>query len=81
MTVDEIAAELGKPVLSVPEAVLRAVLAVAHRLRLTPYGPEQTRFLRYRPVLDNGRLETDFPYTPSRTSREAFAAWRTARGL
>ncbi len=81
MTVDEIAAELGKPVLSVPEAVLRAVLAVAHRLRLTPYGPEQTRFLRYRPVLDNGRLETDFPYTPSRTSREAFAAWAAARGL
>lgn len=81
MTVDEIAAELGKPVLSVPEAVLRAVLAVAHRLRLTPYGPEQTRFLRYRPVLDNSRLETEFPYSPSRTSREAFAAWRTARGL
>lgn len=81
MTVDEIAAELGKPVLSVPEVVLRAVLAVAHRLRLTPYGPEQTRFLRYRPVLDNGRLESDFAYTPSRTSREAFAAWAAARGL
>jgi UDP-glucose 4-epimerase len=81
MTVDEIAAELGRPVLSVPELVLRAALAVGHRLRLTPYGPEQTRFLRYRPVLDNARLKADFPFTPSRTSREAFAAWRAARGL
>jgi UDP-glucose 4-epimerase len=81
MTVDEIAAELGRPVLPVPEILLRAVLAVGRRLRLTPYGPEQTRFLRYRPVLDNARLKADFPYTPSRTSREAFAAWRSARGL
>lgn len=81
MTVDDIAAELGKAMLSVPEPVLKAALAVGHRLRLTPYGPEQTRFLRYRPVLDNARLKSDFPYTPSLSSREAFAAWRTARGL
>jgi UDP-glucose 4-epimerase len=81
MTVDDIAAELGKPVLALPDLVLRAALAVGHRLRLTPYGPEQTRFLRYRPVLDNARLKAEFPYTPSRTSREAFAAWRAARGI
>lgn len=81
MTVDEIAAELGRPVLAVPEALLRVVLAVGHGLRLTQYGPEQTRFLRYRPVLDNGRLKAEFPFTPSLTSRQAFAAWRVARGL
>jgi UDP-glucose 4-epimerase len=81
MTVDDIAAELGKPVLAVPEPVLKAALAVGRRLRLTPYGPEQTRFLRYRPVLDNARLKAEFLYTPSRTSREAFAAWRAARGI
>jgi UDP-glucose 4-epimerase len=81
MTVDDLAAELGKPVLPVPEVLLKAVLAVGHRLRLTPYGPEQTRFLRYRPVLDNARLKSDFGYTPALTSREAFARWREARGL
>ena len=81
MTVDEIAAELGKPVLAIPEVALKAVLALAHRLRLTPYGPEQTRFLRYRPVLDNARLKADFPFTPSHTSRQAFAGWRAARGI
>ena len=81
MTVDDIAAELERPVLAVPEVLLKAALAVAHALRLSPYGPEQTMFLRYRPVLDNARLKAEFGYTPAKTSREAFAAWRAARGL
>lgn len=81
MTVDEIAAALGRPVLSVPEPLLRAALAVGHALRLTPYGPEQTKFLQYRPVLSHHRLKDEFGYTPRRTSAEAFAAWRTARGF
>jgi UDP-glucose 4-epimerase len=76
MTVPEIAEALGKRTLVVPEPVLRTALRVARRLRLTPYGPEQTRFLQYRPVLDNARLKTDFGYTPGRTSRAAFDAWR-----
>ncbi|MCK0113882.1 SDR family oxidoreductase [Ornithinimicrobium sp. F0845] len=79
VTVDEIAAALGKRTVTVPEPVLRAALAVAKRLRATPYGPEQTDFLRYRPVLDNTRLKTEFGYVPRLTSREAFAAWRQAR--
>lgn len=74
--VTEIAGLLGKPVLTVPEPVLRAALAVGSRLRLSPYGPEQTMFLQYRPVLDNTRLKEVFGYTPSRSSREAFLAWR-----
>ena len=65
MTVDDIAAALGKPVLSVPEPVIRAALAVGKRLGLTAYGPEQTMFLRYRPVLDNTRLKEVFGYVPS----------------
>jgi UDP-glucose 4-epimerase len=79
LTITEIAALLEKPVLTIPEPALRAALAVGQRLRLTPYGPEQTMFLQYRPVLDNTRLKTVFGYTPSRTSREAFDEWRRAR--
>lgn len=78
LTIDEIAERLGKPVLTVPEPVLRTALAVGKRLRLTAYGPEQTRFLQYRPVLANDRLKSVFGYTPSRTSAEAFEAWRAA---
>lgn len=80
MTVDQIAEALGKPVMSIPEPVLRGVLAVGKRLGLTAYGPEQTMFLRYRPVLDNTRLKEVFGHVPSKTSREAFEAWRDARG-
>jgi UDP-glucose 4-epimerase len=79
LTITEIAALLEKPVLDIPEPLLRAALAVASRLRLSPYGPEQTMFLQYRPVLDNTRLKTVFGYTPTRTSRQAFDEWRGSR--
>ena len=79
MTIQEIARELDRPVLTIPEPVLRAALAVAKPLGLTQYGPEQTKFLQYRPVLDNTRLKHDFGLTPTHTTREAFAAWRTAQ--
>ena len=81
LTIDEIAARLGRGTLPIPEVVLRAGLAVAKPLRLTQYGPEQTKFLQYRPVLDNTRLKTVFGYAPAYTSAEAFDAWRTAQGL
>lgn len=81
MTVDEIAAELGKGVLPVPVGALKAALAVGSRLGLTPHGPARTDFLRYRPVLDNGRLKEEFDYTPEYTTREAFTSWRESQGL
>ncbi len=80
LTIDDIASRLGKRTLAVPEPVLKAVLAVGKRLRLTPYGPEQTMFLAHRPVLDNTRLKEVLGYQPEHTSAEAFEAWRRARG-
>lgn len=79
LTITEIASLLDKPLLTIPEPVLRGALAVLSRVGLSPYGPEQTRFLQYRPVLANQRLKSVFGYTPSRTSREAFDEWRLAR--
>lgn len=81
MTVDEIATGLGKGVTAIPVGVLKAALAVGHALRLTPHGPAQTDFLRYRPVLDNTRLKQEFGYIPRYNTREAFAAWRESQGL
>ncbi len=77
--VAEIAHLLGKRVLPVPAFVLAAVLAVLHPLRLVPWGPEQVRFLRWRPVLANDRLRRDFPTLPRRSSREVLTAFFTAR--
>ena len=75
----EIAALLGKPTLELPPSFVRAALAVLHPLGLSRYGPEQTDFLRYRPVLDNRRLKKVFGYTPMMTTREAFLQWRDSR--
>ena len=77
LTIDEIASALGKRTLVLPESLLRAALGVGRRLGLTGYGPEQTIFLKHRPVLANGRLKDVFGYQPSKTSAEAFDAWRT----
>jgi UDP-glucose 4-epimerase len=63
---------MGKPVISVPVGVMRALLRAGNAVGLGRYGPEQVAFLRYRPVLDNTRLKTEFGFVPSRTSEEAF---------
>lgn len=78
MTIDEIARTMGRGTIVVPERLLRGALAVARPLRLSQYGPEQTMFLQYRPVLDNTRLTEVFGYAPRLSSREAFEAWYAA---
>tara|TARA_R110002073_G_scaffold87564_11_gene207897 strand:+ start:2202 stop:3122 length:921 start_codon:yes stop_codon:yes gene_type:complete len=80
MTVGDLARALGKPMLTVPPALLRAALAVARPLGLSRYGPEQVRFLQYRPVLDNTALKERFGYTPALTSAQVFAHWQAWAG-
>jgi UDP-glucose 4-epimerase len=75
VTVQEIAARLGKPLLTVPASVIAFALRIGRALRLTVHGPEQVGFLRYRPVLDNTRLKEVFGYTPRMTSAQAFEAY------
>jgi len=81
LSIQEIAARLGKRCITLPPGLLRAVLAVLHPLRLSQYGPEQVDFLRYRPVLDNRRLKEVFGYVPQLTSAEVFELFRKSHGL
>ena len=81
MTIQQIAERLGKRCVTLPASLLGAALAVLKRLRLTRYGPEQVRFLRYRPVLDNTRLKRDFGYLPRLSSAQTFDLWLRAREL
>ena len=81
LSIQQIAARLGKRCITLPPGLLRAVLAVLHPLRLSRYGPEQVDFLRYRPVLDNRRLKEVFGYVPRLTSAEVFELFRTSHGL
>lgn len=79
MTMRDIAAVEGRPLVRVPAAALRRALAVTSRVGVGRYGPEQVRFLLHRPVLDNARLRRDFPGLPSRTTREAYEVFRSGR--
>jgi UDP-glucose 4-epimerase len=81
LSIQEIAARLGKRCVTLPPGLLRALLAVLHPLRLSQYGPEQVDFLRYRPVLDNRRLKEVFGYVPRLTSAEVFELFRKSHGL
>jgi len=79
--VRDLARRLGKPVRTLPACLIKAVLALAHPLRLSRYGPEQVRFLQYRPVLANDALKRDFGYTPKLSSAEVFDLWCREAGL
>ncbi len=78
ITLPEMARSLGKRYVALPAWVLAGALRVLKTLRLTKLGPEQVRFLRYRPVLANDRLKEDFGFTPSMTSAECFERYRQA---
>lgn len=81
LSVEEIAARLGKPVRRVPPWALKAALGLARPLGLSRYGPEQVRFLQYRPVLANEALIEVFGYTPELTTEQVFALWQREAGL
>jgi UDP-glucose 4-epimerase len=72
LTVHQIGEVLDKPVRQLPAWLVRAVLRAGRLLRVGRYGPEQVNFLRYRPVLSNERLKTEFGYVPRKTSSETF---------
>lgn len=79
--VSDLAKALGKPVMRLPVWLLKTALAVAKPLGLSRYGPEQVRFLQYRPVLANEALKSEFGYSPDKTSAEVFDLWRESVGL
>lgn len=79
--VTELAQVLGKPVLRLPAWALKTALAVAKPLGLTQYGPEQVRFLQFRPVLSNTALKRDFGFEPEMTSAQVFEFWKKQANL
>lgn len=76
----EIAQRLQKPIITLPASWVKAALWILKRLKVTQYGPEQTRFLQYRPVLSNQKLKTVFGYRPQKTSSEVFDFWARSKG-
>ncbi|WP_299886149.1 SDR family oxidoreductase [uncultured Ruegeria sp.] len=79
--ITDLAKAMGKPVLRLPAWALKTSLWLARPLGLSQYGPEQVRFLQYRPVLDNSALKSEFGYTPEKTSAEVFDLWKQQADL
>lgn len=72
LSIHELGRILDKPVVAIPAGVLRAGLWLGNKLGLTGYTPAQINFLRYRPVLSNQRLKSEFGYQPKKSSEEVF---------
>jgi len=81
LSIQAIAHHLGKPVLALPAWLLRGTLALSRPLGLSRYGPEQVRFLQYRPVLSNAKLLAEFGWQPTKSSRDALRVFAEAQGL
>jgi UDP-glucose 4-epimerase len=79
LTTRELADRMGKPYVALPAPLVRRALAILSRLGLTQYGPEQVDFLRFRPVLSNRRLKSEFGYTPRKTTSEVFDEFLAGR--
>jgi UDP-glucose 4-epimerase len=77
----EIARRLGRRYLPLPPALLARALRLLQVLGLSARGPEQVDFLRYRPILDNELLKSEFGFTPTFSSDACFERWRRLRGL
>ncbi|MCF8469344.1 MAG: NAD-dependent epimerase/dehydratase family protein [Parvibaculum sp.] len=75
----DIARMLGKPFVPLPAWFIMGALWLLQSLKLSQAGPAQVNFIRYRPVLSNARLRTEFGYNPGTTSRDVFARWLKAR--
>ncbi len=72
LTLSQIAKSLKKPFIALPKNLVKFVLSILKKVNLTQYGPEQVRFLLYRPVLANNKLKSDFKYIPKFNSKEVF---------
>lgn len=71
----ELAARMGKRYIALPPPLVEGGLRVLKPLGLTRYGPEQSMFLKYRPVLDNTLLKATFQHRLQYTSAQAFDAF------
>lgn len=78
MGIRQLASEMGKSCIVVPAWLIRLALTIAKPLGLSRYGPEQVRFLQFRPVLDNAALKSEFGYVPELSSIDVFKLWQKA---
>lgn len=70
LSMAQIAKKLNKIYLPLPALLIQLVLAIAKPLGLTQYGPEQIKFIKYRPVLSNEKIKSHFKHQPRYNSEQ-----------
>jgi len=75
LSMSDIAKRLHKPYLPLPPWLIQGALAIAKPLGLSQYGPEQVKFIKYRPVLANDKIKKAFSHQPRYTSQKALDAF------
>jgi UDP-glucose 4-epimerase len=75
LSMKEIAQQLNKFYLALPSWLIQIALAIAKPLGLTQFGPEQVKFIKYRPVLSNTKLKTTFNHQARYTTLQALSAF------
>ena len=69
----------GRLTIPVAGPLVGTVGALLRRAGVTDYSREQVQFLTYGRGMDISRLEREFGYTPTYTTRETFEAFVAAR--
>jgi len=75
LSLQRIAKRLNKPFLELPAWFMRGMLTILKPLGLSQYGPEQVKFIEFRPVLDNKKIKHGFKHQPAKSTEQAFESF------
>ncbi|NVK25320.1 MAG: NAD-dependent epimerase/dehydratase family protein [Gammaproteobacteria bacterium] len=75
LSLKQIAEKLDKPYLPLPPWLVKLALTVLKPLGITQYGPEQVKFIKYRPVLSNQKILKTFKHQPKYSTEQALSAY------
>jgi UDP-glucose 4-epimerase len=75
LSLKNIAKRLNKFYVPIPPNFLRFMLSILKPLGLSQYGPEQVKFIEFRPVLSNTKIKAVFKHQPNKTTAQAFEAF------
>lgn len=71
LTMREIAGIIGRPLVAVPEKLLRAAIGAAWKAGVSELQPEEMGALLHMPIVDTTRLREEWGFTCTWASREA----------
>ena len=77
LSLKNIAKRLNKLYLPIPPTFLRFMLSILKPLGLSQYGPEQVKFIEFRPVLSNSKIKAAFKHQPGKSTAQAFESFLT----